>query len=258
MKSLIKQRIFNRCVILTLNRPERLNALNSELLGELSETFDKLQSSDARALIITGSGEKAFCAGADIGEIENLDIETKKQKAELGQSIFAKLDTLPMPSVALINGYAFGGGLELALACTFRLATPNASMGLPEIKIGLVPGYGGTQRLPRVVGEARALEMILTGRSVPATEAFAIGLVHKIVENNDLKITMEFVNRFASFSRSTLSFSRKCIAASHGNDLTEGLAVEAELSTQAYEHEDAKEGISAFIQKRSAVFNRGT
>ncbi len=148
----------DECAVLTLNRPEALNALSFAILRRIGAAFDEVAQSKARALIVTGAGPKAFCAGADIKELRNRDLMAQKRGAELGQAVFAKLDTLPMPSIAVINGFAFGGGLELALACTFRLATRNAKMGQPEIKLGLIPGYGGTQRLPRVVGEARALE----------------------------------------------------------------------------------------------------
>ena len=141
------------CSIIRLNRPEALNALSFAIVRQIGEAFDEVANSKSRALIVTGAGAKAFCAGADIKELRNRTLVAQKRGAELGQAIFAKLDTLPMPSLAVINGYAFGGGLELALACTFRLATRNAKMGLPEIKLGLIPGYGGTQRLPRVVGE---------------------------------------------------------------------------------------------------------
>ena len=137
--------------LITLNRPDALNALSMSLIGDLSRCFDEVAKSDARALIITGAGPKAFCAGADIKELQGRGLMAQKRGGELGQATFAKLDTFPIPSVAVINGYAFGGGMELALACTFRLATKNAKMGTPEIKLGLIPGYGGTQRLPRVV-----------------------------------------------------------------------------------------------------------
>ena len=172
------------CAILVLNRPEALNALSFDIIRRIGAAFDEVAASKARALIVTGAGPKAFCAGADIKELRNRDLMAQKRGAELGQAVFAKLDTLPMPSIAVINGFAFGGGLELALACTFRLATRNAKMGLPEIKLGLIPGYGGTQRLPRVIGEARALEMIMTGRTVPAEEAERIGLVNRLVDGD--------------------------------------------------------------------------
>src|SRR6185295_6750901 len=157
--------------LLTLNRPEALNALSFALIEDLGRSFDEVARTDARALLVTGAGTKAFCAGADIKELTGRSLVEQKRGAELGQRTFAKLERLPMPSIAVINGYAFGGGLELALACTLRVATRNAKMGLPEIKLGLIPGYGGTQRLPRAIGETRALEMIMTGRTVDANEA---------------------------------------------------------------------------------------
>src|SRR5207245_3114466 len=160
--------------VLTLNRPEALNALSFALIKDIGTALDKVSNSKARALIVTGAGEKAFCAGADIKELQDRSLSNQRAGAEFGQAVFSKLDRLPMASIALVNGYAFGGGLELALACTFRLATPNAKFGLPEIKLGLIPGYGGTQRLPRLIGEARALEMIMTGKTVAMPEALAI------------------------------------------------------------------------------------
>jgi enoyl-CoA hydratase len=174
--------------LVTLDRPEVLNALNFELLRDLAAALDQVAEGDGRALLVTGAGDRAFCAGADIKELMGRSLGAQRQGAAFGQAVFAKLDTLPIPSIALINGYAFGGGLELALACTFRLAARTARLGLPEIKLGLIPGYGGTQRLPRLIGEARALEIILTGRTVEAEEAERIGLVNRITEGrNELR-----------------------------------------------------------------------
>jgi enoyl-CoA hydratase len=168
--------------VIRFNRPQALNALSFALIAEFGRALDEVARSDARALIVTGAGDRAFCAGADIPELTGRSLAEQKRGAELGQATFAKLERLPVPSVAVIHGYAFGGGLELALACTFRIATLKAKLGLPEIKLGLIPGYGGTQRLPRLIGEARALDMILTGRTVEAEEAQRIGLVHRLIE----------------------------------------------------------------------------
>jgi enoyl-CoA hydratase len=170
--------------LITLDRPEVLNALNFQLLRDLGTAFDQVASGDARALLVTGTGERAFCAGADVKELIGRSLSATREGAAFGQAIFSKLDALPIPSIALINGYAFGGGLELALACTFRLAARTARLGLPEIRLGLIPGYGGTQRLPRLIGEARALEMILTGRAVEAEEAERIGLVNRVLDGD--------------------------------------------------------------------------
>ncbi|UUP17084.1 enoyl-CoA hydratase/isomerase family protein [Nitratireductor thuwali] len=157
--------------VITLNRPDKLNALSFEVLRELDGRLDEVARLSVRALIVTGAGNKAFCAGADIEELRHRQLMEQKRGAELGQTIFEKIARLPVVSIAAINGYAFGGGLELALACTLRIVSANAKMGLPEIRLGLIPGYGGTQRLPRLIGEARALDIILTGRTIDAAEA---------------------------------------------------------------------------------------
>ena len=240
--------------LMTLNRPEALNALSFSLIHDLGRVLDKVAAGDARALLITGAGGKAFCAGADIKELTGRSIAAQKQGAELGQSVFAKLDRLPIPSVAIINGYAFGGGLELALACTFRLAARNAKMGFPELKLGLIPGYGGTQRLPRVVGEAKALELILTGRTVDADEAQRIGLVNRIVDGDPLAQGIAYARGFSVHSLRALGFAREAVKRALDTPLNEGLKIEADLSTLAFQTRDAQEGMTAFIEKRKANF----
>jgi enoyl-CoA hydratase len=242
------------CAVLTLNRPEALNALSFAIIGEIGEAIDQAGRSQARALIVTGAGAKAFCAGADIKELGGRDLMAQKRGAELGQSVFAKLDTLPIASIAAINGYAFGGGLELALACTFRLATANAKLGFPEIKLGLIPGYGGTQRLPRVVGEARALDMIMTGRTVDAAEAERIGLVGRIVEGDAVAAAIAFAKTFTVYGLPALGFARAAVQRALNVPLAEGLKIEADLSTLAFRTADAEEGIAAFAAKRPAQF----
>lgn len=244
--------------LITLNRPEALNALSMALIRDLSARLDEVAKSDARALIITGAGLKAFCAGADIKELQGRSLMAQKQGGEFGQATFAKLDTLPMPSVAVINGYAFGGGMELALACTFRLATRNAKMGTPEIKLGLIPGYGGTQRLPRVVGEARALEMVMTGRTVDADEALRIGLVNRLVDNANegdaVAAGMAFAREFSGYSLPVLSFARDAVKRAGETPLHEGLKIETDLGTLAFQTQDSVEGMAAFAEKRKPVF----
>lgn len=241
--------------VLTLNRPEALNALSFAILRQIGAAFDEVAAMEGvRALLVTGAGEKSFCAGADIKELRNRPLMAQLTGAELGQAVFAKLDTLPVPSVALVNGYAFGGGSELALACTFRLAAPNAVFGLPEIKLGLIPGYGGTQRLPRLVGEGRALEIIMTGRNVKADEAERIGLVNAVVEGDLMAAGLEFAGRFTRYSLPALQFARRAVQRAGDLPLTEGLRVEAELSTMAYRMNDAEEGMAAFDEKRKAEF----
>jgi enoyl-CoA hydratase len=243
--------------ILTLNRPEALNALSFKIIEDIGRALDEVAKSKARALIVTGAGPKAFCAGADIKELRNRDLAAQKRGAELGQAVFAKLDTLPIASVAVINGYAFGGGLELALACTFRLATRSAKVGLPEIKLGLIPGYGGTQRLPRVVGEARALEMIMTGRTVAAEEAERIGLVNRIVDGDPIDAGMAFAREFTCYSLPVLGLARSAVKRALDTPIHEGLKIEADLSTLAFQTRDAAEGTAAFEEKRKASFVDG-
>jgi enoyl-CoA hydratase len=240
--------------LITLNRPDALNALNIALLGELGRAFDEVAADNARALLITGSGAKAFCAGADIKELAGRTAAEHKRGMEYGQSIYAKLDALRIPSVAIVNGYAFGGGLELALACTFRLATASARMGLPEIKLGIIPGYGGTQRLPRIVGEARALDMIMTGRSVDAGEALRMGLVHRLVEGDAVAGGVAYAREFAGHSLPVLECARSAVRRALDTPLHEGLKIEADLSGIAYQTRDAAEGMAAFIEKRKAQF----
>jgi len=240
--------------LIRINRVEALNALSFSLIETLGEKLDEVAFTDARALLITGAGEKAFCAGADIGELANRPLMEKKRGAERGQAVFAKLERLPMPSVAIINGYAFGGGLELALACTFRLALPHAKMGLPEIKLGLIPGYGGTQRLPRVIGEARALEMIMTGKSIDAATASAWGLVSKVVEGDAVAAGMAFAREFSRHSLPVLGFAREAVMRALDTPVHEGLKIEADLSTLAFQTEDSAEGMDAFMKKRKPAF----
>jgi len=245
------------CALIRLNRPQALNALSFSLLRELGGVIDEVAASDARALLITGAGEKAFCAGADIKELTERTLVEQKRGAELGQAVMAKLDRLPIASVAIVNGYAFGGGLELAMACTFRLATPNAKMGLPEIKLGLIPGYGGTQRLPRLIGEARALEMVMTGRAIDARTAAQWGLVNRVLEAeaaDALAAALAFVREFAGHSLPVLGFARDAVRRALDTPLAEGLKIEADLSTLAYQTRDAAEGMEAFMAKRPARF----
>jgi len=240
--------------LLTINRPQALNALSFAIIAEIAAAFDAVAQSDARALVITGAGEKAFCAGADIKELTGRTLAEQKRGAELGQAAFVKLDLLPIPSIALVNGYAFGGGCELALACTFRLATPNAKFGLPEVKLGLIPGYGGTQRLPRLIGESRAMEMILTGRTVGAEEALRLGLVNRLVEPPTVDGAFAFARELTGFSKIVSHFARLAVQRSGHTTLSEGLRAEADLSTLAYQTKDAAEGMQAFVEKRAARF----
>lgn len=247
--------------LLMIDRQEALNALSFEIIEQIGATLDEVAAQakrkEIRALLITGAGDKSFCAGADIKELRDRSLMEQKRGAELGQSVFAKLDTLPVASVALVNGYAFGGGAELAMAATFRLAAPNAVFGLPEVKLGLIPGYGGTQRLPRLVGQGRALEIIMTGRNVRAEEAERIGLVNRVIDGDLIDAGVSFAAEFSAYSLPVLEFARAAVSRAMDLPLAEGLRMEAELSTLAYRTEDAEEGMAAFEDKRKPEFKDG-
>src|SRR6266566_3284801 len=236
--------------LITLDRPEALNALSFGQLHDLNRLLDSVADSDARALLVTGAGDRAFSAGADIKELMGRTLVEQRGGALLGQSVLAKLDQLSMPSIALINGYAFGGGLELALACTFRLALPTA-------KLGLIPGYGGTQRLPRLIGESRATEMILTGRTLDAQEAARIGLVNRLVDGDLVETGISFAREMTGYSLPVLGLARDAIRRALDLPLPEGLKIEADLSTLAFQTKDSVEGMTAFIEKRKPVFKDG-
>lgn len=240
--------------LITLNRPEALNALSFQIVRDIGTAIDEVSASDARALLITGAGDKAFCAGADIKEFMGRNVVEEFNGTHAAQHTIAKLDHLRIPSLAAINGYALGGGLELAMACTLRVAAPGAKMGLPEIKLALIPGYGGTQRLPRLIGQGKALEMIMTGRNMGAEEALGCGLINRIIEGDLLAGAFAFAREFASFSLPVLRYGRDAVMRSAQASLTEGMAIERDLNTLAFEGEDATEGATAFIEKRPPVF----
>lgn len=241
--------------VLTLNRPEKLNALSFAILREIGEAFDEVAGWPVRALLITGAGAKAFCAGADIEELRNRSLMDQKRGAEFGQAVFGKLDRFPVASVALINGYAFGGGLELAMACTFRLAAPGAKLGLPEIKLGLIPGYGGSQRLPRLVGQGAALKMLLTGAMIDAAEALRLGLADEVVAGGALDArAAELAGLIARMPPLAVAAAIDAVGRGAGLPLDEALALEAASFGRLFATEDRREGTNAFLEKRSPVW----
>jgi enoyl-CoA hydratase len=240
--------------VITLNRPEALNALSFSVVEEIDAAITKATASDARALLITGAGDKAFCAGADINELRSLSPVEFRQQLRRGQSLLARLSELPIPSFAVVNGLALGGGMELALACTFRVASPRARMGLPEIKLGAVPGYGGTQRLPRHVGLGRALDIVMSGRFVGADEALAIGLVTRVVDGDLMAGAMEYARTFTCYGLPSLRLAREAVMRALDTPIDDGLKMEAELSALSFSTDDAKEGTGAFLEKRPPVF----
>jgi enoyl-CoA hydratase len=240
--------------LLTLDRPEALNALSFATLREIDTALDEVAAGDARALFVTGAGERAFCAGADIKELMGRPLAQGRRDMANGQRIVSRFGTLPMPSIALINGYAFGGGLELALACNFRLALKTARLGLPEIKLGLIPGYSGTQRLPRLIGEARALDIVMTGRTVNADEAERIGLVHRLIDGDLIEAGKAFAREMTQYGLPALALARDAVMGALDGTLDDGLKREADLNTLAFQTEDATEGMTAFIEKRKPAF----
>jgi enoyl-CoA hydratase len=243
--------------VITINRPESLNALSFNLIKDISNVLDKVETQNVRGLILIGAGERAFCAGADIAELMGRSLSQHKADMVRGQRTFDRLSTFKVPTLAVINGFAFGGGLELATACNLRVATPNAKMGLPEIKLGVIPGYGGTQRLPRLVGEGRAMDMVLTGRAVDAEEAERIGLVNRIVcrEGGDpLEAGMAYLGEITGFGLPAIGFAREAVQRALDVPVGEGLKIEADLNTLSFQTDDAIEGLTAFLEKLKPTF----
>ncbi len=243
--------------VITINRPEALNALSFKLLKDIANRLDEVEAQAVRGLIFIGAGERAFCAGADIAELMGRSLVDHKADMERGQRTFDRLATFKVPTLAVINGFAFGGGLELATACNLRVATPNARMGLPEIKLGVIPGYGGTQRLPRLVGEGRAMDIVLSGRAVGAEEAERIGLVNRIIcqDGGDaLEAGMAYLAEITQFGLPAIGLAREAVQRALDTPVSEGLKIEADLNTIAFQTEDAVEGLTAFLEKRKPAF----
>lgn len=240
--------------VVTLSRPDVMNALNYDMLEKLEESLADIEKSDSRAVFFTGEGERAFCAGADIGELMDRSISQKYEGTWLGQRVFSRIERLKLPTIALVNGYALGGGCELSLATTFRLASPNARFGLPEVKLGLVPGYGGTQRLPRLIGLGPALDIMMTGRMVPAQEALQLGLVSKVLEGDLLEGGIEFARTFTKHGLLALKLIRDSAQRGIETSVQNGLRIEADLSTVSMLSDDGAEGVRAFLEKRPPNF----
>jgi enoyl-CoA hydratase len=240
----------------TIHRPEKLNALNAQVVRELEECFHALAVEEAvRVVILTGAGEKAFVAGADIGELAALTPFEGREFARRGQRVFEHIEHSGKPVIAAVNGYALGGGCELAMACALRIASENARFGQPEVKLGIIPGYGGTQRLARLVGKGRALELITTGDPIPAQEAFRLGLVSQVVPLPDLIPACEAIAR-KIIANAPLAVKFALEAVNHGMEMTleEGLFLEASLFGLCCTTEDMKEGTRAFLEKRPPQF----
>jgi enoyl-CoA hydratase len=242
--------------LVTINRPDKLNALNHLTLVELKNVFEDLRNNEeVFTVVLTGSGEKAFVAGADISELIKLNMIEGKKFAGFGQSVFSLLENFEKPVIAAVNGFALGGGCELALACHFRIASENAKFGQPEVNLGIIPGYGGTQRLARLIGSGRAMEMILTGDMIDSTEALRIGLVNKVFPLAELHTkTFEIAQKINSKGQQAIRLAIQAVKATDKMNLQEGLDFEAVLFALCCGTEDFKEGTSAFLEKRKPAF----
>jgi enoyl-CoA hydratase len=243
--------------VVTIDRPKVLNALNRQSMTELEEVFLDIQkNSEVRAVLLTGAGEKAFVAGADIGELASLSPLEGEQLAARGQRIFQLIENCGKPVIACINGFALGGGCELALACTLRIASSTSRLGQPEVKIGIIPGYGGTQRLPRLIGKGAALKMILTGEAISAAEALRLGLVDEMVEPDQLLPRAEqLANTIAGMAPLAVRDSIRAVNSGYDLPLASALELEASLFGLACSTSDKAEGARAFLEKRAPNWN---
>ncbi|RZK51580.1 MAG: enoyl-CoA hydratase [Pedobacter sp.] len=246
----VKEQIF----YITINRAEKLNALNKAVLQELASAISYAsQSDEIRGVLITGAGEKAFVAGADISEFQNYNLEEGRALAKEGQTnVFDAIANCPKPVVAAVNGFALGGGLELAMACHIRIASENAKLGLPEVTLGLIPGYGGTQRLTELVGKGRAIEMITTADMITAQKAAEIGLVNEVVAQSELiEKAISILNKIKSRAPLAIASALKAVNAAGTSN---GFEVEIQEFANCFQTEDFKEGVSAFLEKRKSAF----
>ncbi|UCE52472.1 MAG: enoyl-CoA hydratase/isomerase family protein [Desulfobacterales bacterium] len=241
---------------LIINRPDKRNAVNNATVEEIDQVLAQVEKNlELRVLILTGAGEKAFVAGADIHELDKRDTLLGRSETRRRQEVYTRIEQLEIPSIAAINGWALGTGLELAMACTLRLASSKASLGQPEVKLGITPGAGGTQRLPRLIGIGRAMEMILTGDPVSAEQALAMGLVNKIVAPDRLlSEAKKLAETLASRPRLALQYAKEAVLRSSEGSLAEGLAHESYLHALSCGTQDKKEGVASFLQKRDPKF----
>ncbi|MCZ2223643.1 MAG: enoyl-CoA hydratase/isomerase family protein [Chitinophagales bacterium] len=245
----------NGILTVTINRPDKLNALNKEVFNDLDELLKDIYSNtQIQSVIITGSGNKAFVAGADITEFGNLSVEQGKQLAKRGQDVFNRIENSPKPIIACVNGFALGGGCELAMACHFRIASENAKFGQPEVNLGLIPGYGGTQRLAQLIGKGRAIELLISANMINAATALQFGLVNYVVPQEELlnkaKSILQTINTKAPLAVAA------CIKAANAvwNETKNGFNEEIDLFGDCFGTEDMKEGTNAFLEKRTANF----
>ena len=241
--------------IITVNRPEQLNSMNSATRSEMTQSFEDMETdSEVSVVILTGAPSKAFIAGADIKEFAEMDLRTREEMNE-DWRVNKVISEMTKPVIAMINGFCLGGGLEIAMACDLRISSEKSKLGQPEINIGIIPGAGGTQRLTRLIGEGRAMEMILTGRMITAKEAHQYGIVNFVFDSDELEIkTLEIANTIADKSPYAIERAKKCVRAVAEMSLEKGLEYEQDMFIECFRSEDGKEGIAAFIEKRKANF----
>jgi enoyl-CoA hydratase len=246
--------------IITINREKKLNALSEQVLGELTQLLEEIKDSNKdwglKGLILTGAGEKAFIAGADIKEMTEMDLETAKKFGKLGQDLTLSIENMPIPVIAAVNGFALGGGCEMAMSCDFIYATEASIFGQPEVKLGLIPGFGGTQRLARIVGRNRAKEFIFTGENITAQRAYEMGLVTKLFTNKEelMAAAMKTINKMAKNSPMAIYHSKMAVNKGVDIEVEKGLDSELNYFASSFATEDMKEGTLAFIEKRSPNF----
>jgi enoyl-CoA hydratase len=241
---------------LTINRPDKRNAVNNATVEEIDQALDQVEANqDLRVLILTGAGEKAFVAGADIKELDRRDTILGRTETRRRQEVYTRIEQLEIPSIAAINGWALGTGLELTMICTLRVASSSAKMGQPEVKLGIIPGAGGTYRLPRLVGMGRAMEMILTGEPVTADQALAIGLVNRVVPPEKLMEEVRtLAQTIAALPKLAVQYAKEAVLRCVEGSLVEGLAHESYLHALACGTQDKKEGVASFLEKRDPKF----
>lgn len=241
---------------LTINRPDKMNAVNNATVEELDLALAQIEkNADLRVLILTGAGEKSFVAGADINEVKKRDAVIGRNETRRRQEVYTRIENLEIPSIAAINGFALGTGLELAMVCSIRIASTKALLGQPEVKLGIMPGAGGTQRLPKLVGMGRAMELILTGDPIKADAALAIGLVNKVVEPDQLMAeAKKLADTIAARPKLAIQYAKEAVLRSGEGSLAIGLAHESYLHTLACGTQDKAEGVAAFLEKRAAQF----
>jgi len=243
----------NNILTVTINRPDKLNALNKIVIAELEEVTAQINADELiKAAIITGTGQKAFVAGADISEFVGLSSGEGMDLARRGQEVFSKIENSAKPIIAVVNGFALGGGCELAMACHFRIASENAQFGQPELNLGLIPGYGGTQRLPQLIGKGRALEFLMTGNMINATTALQWGLVNYVVSQEEL--LQKAISILETINKKAPLAITKCITAVNAGYTTNGYITELEAFGESFATEDMKEGAAAFLEKRRPIF----